>query len=351
MNQSKKTVVLLTPGFAENEQDTTCIPVLQDFAASLMRNYPAINLHIIAFQYPYNEESYVWNGANVYSAGGKNSKFFSRLSTWKRVVARLKKLHQEYRIDVIHSFWLTEAAFIGQRFASRRRIKHVSYLIGQDALKKNRYLRFLTLSKMKIAAMSQNLADRFLETTGYKIKIVISTGLVIQKIKCSDIPRIIDIVGVGALTELKNYGLFIDVINALKQDFPDVKAVIIGKGEQEKSLRAKIEILQLNKNVKLLGELTHDEVFKSMNKSKIFLHTSGYEGQSTVIMEALAMGLTVVCFNIGRIHVDGKIVVCNDKNEMVEQLKKLLSSQLNHAPVIVRTTDDMANDFMKLYEA
>lgn len=265
-------------------------------------------------------------------------------------MAQLRRIRKEHGISVIHSFWLTEAAFIGQRFAKKHRIKHIAYGIGQDVRKQNRYLQFLPLSKINLVASSENTVNTFFASTGIRIPTIISAGLDVQKVKPTDMPKTIDILGVGALTELKNYSLFLDIINELKRNRQDIKSAIIGKGEQEHILRTKIKALNLENNVQLLGEMPHSDVFSVMNKSKILLHTSGYEGQSTVAMEALAMGLTVVCFDVGRLHVEGRVIVCNDKSEMVNQLQKLLNSPMRYEPVMVRTTDDMVNDFLKLYE-
>lgn len=87
-----------------------------------------------------------------------------------------------------------------------------------------------------------------------------------------------------------------------------------------------------------------------MLMSKIFLHTSGYEGQSTVIIEALAAGLTVVCFDVGRLHAEGKIWVCKDKEEMQQKLKQLLASSLSFEQLVLYTAGDTVREFFKLYE-
>src|SRR5690242_6686422 len=107
MSEAKKTVVILTPGFAKDEQDTTCLPFLQDYISVLIKVRPDINLQVVAFQYPYKEGNYKWNGVSAYSSGGKNSNYISRLFCWHRVLKQLKKINKDSGIAVIHSFWLT----------------------------------------------------------------------------------------------------------------------------------------------------------------------------------------------------------------------------------------------------
>jgi glycosyltransferase involved in cell wall biosynthesis len=356
MMEKKKAVVLLVPGFPANEQDTTCLPFLQQFCLSFSLVRPDIELQVISFQYPFISGYYTWNGIKVFCVGGKSQKS-NRLFTWFKVFIQLLKIKKKYDLAAINSFWMTECALVGQWFSILFKIKQVVYVIGQDALKSNRYLRLINLpkngsdmEKMKIIAMSENLVNQFFESTGYTIQHIIPAGIDINKINQTFEIRIIDILGVGSLTPLKNYLLFTEIINELKNAFPGIKACVIGKGEQEELIKDKIKEYKLENSLLLPGELPHKEVFDYMHKSKILLHTSAYEGQSTVIMEALANGLNIVCFDIGRIHVDGKIWVCKNKHEMVIQLKKMLSTPLNHEPAILLTNDDMVREFLKVYE-
>jgi glycosyltransferase involved in cell wall biosynthesis len=347
MHEKKKALVILTPGFPCDEKDTTCIPFLQEFVFAFLRLHPEIELHVIAFQYPYKEGHYKWNGAHVYSAGGKNTRL-ARLSTWNRVNRQLKKLNKEKDVLSVHSFWLTEAAFIGQKFAKRNKLKHIAWCIGQDALKKNKYLGLLKLDEMNIVATSKQVVDTLYSSTGVKANTIIPAGLDAGKFKIAAVPRTIDLLGVGALSELKNYGLFIDIIAELRKDINGIKAVIIGKGEQEKMLREKIKALGLEKNVEMVNELPHPEVINYMNRSKILLHTSSYEGQSTVILEAMAIGMKVVCFNVGRVN-SPNIKVCSDKKGMIGQIRTLLSQSSDYKPEVLQTSDDTVKEFYKLY--
>jgi len=349
MELRKRSVVILTPGFPRDEEDTTCIPFLQDYLTAFARVRPDVKIYVIAFQYPFTHGYYKWNGIDVFSAGGKTKRNLGRLLVWHKVWKELKRIQKESGIDIVHSFWLTECTLIGQKFTKRFGIKHVAYAIGQEVLKTNRYLSLLNLNKMSVVAMSESLAEKLKTTTGHKVDAIIASGINAGNISAATEDKTIDILGVGALIPLKNYTLFVDIIAELKNEFRQIRACIIGKGEQESLLMEQANKLGLAENIKFTGEIVHKEVFSYLNKSKIFLHTSFYEGQSTVMMEALVMGLTIVCFDVGRIHVEGKVIVCKDKKDMVIQLKKLLTSTLDYSPAIRRTSEDMANDFIKVY--
>lgn len=348
MNKKEKVVVLLSPGFPANEADTTCIPFLQQFCLAFSRICPEIKLKIISFQYPFTKGHYIWHGMHVYCAGGKQHKY-NRIFTWAKVFRQLMKIRHENEIIIINSFWMTECSLIGQWFARLFNIRQVACVVGQDALKINKYLSLINFKKMEIIAMSENLMNIFYKSTGTKIQHIIPSGIDRDKLKPIHEKRTIDVLGVGALTPLKNYSLFIELIADLKNIYPEIKASIIGKGEQEDFLKNLVKARNLENTITLVGEIPHEAVFYYMQKSKLFLHTSIYEGQSTVLMEALANGLNVVCFDIGRIHAEKKITVCRDKDDMLAKLKILVATPLSYEPLILGTNDDMAKNFLKIY--
>lgn len=349
MGERKKAVVLLVPGFPTNELDTACIPFLQQFCLAFLHVRPDIKLRVLSFQYPHKKGHYLWNGIKIYSAGGKSHQY-NRIFTWIKICIQFLNIRRQHDVIVINSFWMTECAFVGQWLARVFKIKHVGYAIGQDALKSNRYLPLINFSKMQIIASSESIAGKFYQSTGFKIQNIIPAGIDTNKIKASDEQRSIDILGVGALSPLKNYILFAELINELKKGFPEIKAYIIGTGEQEYLLNERIKKYGLENNLELLGGLPHNEVFSWMQRSKILLHTSSYEGQSTVIMEALATGLNIVCFDIGRVHAEGRIWVCGSKEDMLVKLKELLSSTLTFEPVILLSKEDTVKAFLEVYE-
>ncbi len=109
--------------------------------------------------------------------------------------------------------------------------------------------------------------------------------------------RDIDILFVGSLIELKQPQLFTDLAAQLTSHYPQLKATMIGKGPLLHELSAKVEQLKLP--IILTGEMDRSAVHATMLRAKVLVHTSRYEGHSTVISEALACGCRVVCFAVG----------------------------------------------------
>ena len=65
MNPDKKTLVILIPGFPENERDSTCVPFPQSFVKNLKQINPFLHIIVIAFQYPFSPGTYDWHGVEV----------------------------------------------------------------------------------------------------------------------------------------------------------------------------------------------------------------------------------------------------------------------------------------------
>ena len=268
---------------------------------------------------------YRWNGVDVFSAGGKNKKLFSRIRTWNRILTQLKEIHHASGIGILHSFWLSEATFIAQRFARRRDIKHVATIFGQDALRSNKYLSLLNLSKMTVVANSEFTAATFLNATNHPVDRIIHFEVNTELINNSETGKTnVDIIGVGALTKIKIYFLFLEIIRDLVQDFPNLKVIIIGEGEEREQIEEYIRDNELSNAVALKGLIPRREVLHYMKESKLFLHTSSYESSCHARLEALACGCFVLTFDNGYLPEHPLIHISKTKEEMISVAKELL---------------------------
>ena len=347
--KSDNSIVFLVPGFPYDEEDTTCIPALQLYIKNLHSANPGTKIIVISFQYPYNRKKYYWNNIRIYCAEGKGKGRIFRLITWLKVILYFIKVNYIYNITGIHSFWLTECAFVGQLIAGIFRIPHIVSIMGQDARSSNKYLRYLKFSKITVTSVSKFAADTFKKSINSKAENIIPFGI---ENNCSIAPgnnRTIDIIGVGSLIPLKNHSLFVEVIDEVVKYFPSLKVLLIGKGVLKSSIEKYIIEKGLSKNISLIGEVPRCEVLKYMMKSKILLHTSLFESQGLVFLEALYCGLYVVTFNTGYLPASKKIFLCRDKIEMVNDIKELLLNKKDFNREIHITIEDTVKKFKSIY--
>lgn len=346
----RKTLVILTPGFPKDEEDSSWIPDRQIFVRVLKETYPDLNIILLTFQYPLAAAEYRWNGIKVIALGGRNKSGFYRRLTWLRAWRELKKIKAAYDVVGLLSFWMDECAFIADKFAKRFNLKHYCWLLGQDARPGNRYVYRMMTNGVNLIALSDFIAAEFNRNYGIMPKYLASGAIDPSLFRAYTGERDIDVVGAGSLIGLKQYSLFIDVIQALKNDVPQIKAVICGNGPEMKSLQAKIIGLGLENNLTLTGELSHAEVLALMQRAKVFLHTSKYEGFGIVCLEALYAGAKVISFvqpmnqEIANWHIveDAADMICKAKDV-------LLDNHLLYYPVLPYKVEDTVKTIMELY--
>ena len=105
-------------------------------------------------------------------------------------------------------------------------------------------------------------------------------------------------ISVGRLVSQKNFHLLVDSFNNLPEEIKNNSELqIIGGGILYKSLKNKIEKLELGDKVKLLG---HQSDVKSFyGASDVFVLSSNYEGWGRVILEATMAHLPVIMTDVG----------------------------------------------------
>jgi glycosyltransferase involved in cell wall biosynthesis len=346
----QKTIVILSPGFPADENDTTCIPSMQIFVKGLKQNKPGLHIVVVSFQYPFKAARYNWNGVEVIALAGKGKGQLFRLITWRRVWQTLKQLHGNYQLVGLLSFWMGEAAYMGNRFAKKYGLPHYTWLLGQDAKAGNHYVKQVKPAPGSLIAISDFLAREF--SINYHIQPghTIPTGIDTSLFAAKPGARDIDIIGVGSLIPLKQYDLFIRIIKSLTVQFPQVKALICGKGPELDYLKKQISRLRLEDHIELKGELSHPEVLALMQRSKILLHTSAYEGYSTVLSEGLYAGCHVVSLVNGMdLRPPQHHVPANAEN-IPEIIKELLHDpNLQHESVLAYPVEDITNRVAALF--
>jgi glycosyltransferase involved in cell wall biosynthesis len=349
--EKEQAIIILTPGFPSDESDSTCLPAQQTFLRALSTNYPSIDIKVITFHYPYRKDNYLWNGIQVLSLNGRNIKGFGRLLLWIRAWRAIKSLINKNRKAGILSFWCTECGLVGKWFAAFHNIKHYCWLLGQDAKKTNGFVKYIKPKSTELIALSPFLQHEFEANHCVRPFTVISNAIDPADYPPSEAERTIDALGVGSLIPLKQYEIFIDVIRKTVDRFPNLRAIICGKGPEQESLQQLINQYGLKKNITLVGEKSHEHVLGLMQQSKIFLHPSQYEGYSSVCLEALYAGAHVVSFRAPTSAAIDHWHVVNSQESMQEKVSELLSdSLLEHNRVLLHTAADAAKAMIRLFE-
>lgn len=350
MKKDPPSLVILTPGFPEDELDTSCLPFLQSLIRTINKDFPIFRIIVVSFQYPYTSSEYSWNGNTIFSLGGRNKGKLSRRFLWFRVWRKLKKIKDENNVIGLFSLWLGECAFVGHRFGKKSGISHHCWIAGQDAKAGNKFVAKIKPFSDELIAISDFIADELFKNYLIRPLHIIPNGIEPELFETISYQRTIDVLGAGSLIPLKQYDIFIDCISRLKEHFPHICSIIAGKGEQESVLQRKVREYDLSNNVFLNGEMTHQNLLLLMQQSKIFLHPSSYEGFSMVCLEALYAGCHVISFcKPMNVEFDHWHIV-KTKEEMMEKTLQILSCPpFQYKSVMPYSINETAKAVMQLF--
>ncbi len=350
MNKADKILVILTPGFAKDETDSTCLPLQQQLVKALQQNDPQLNIIILSFQYPYHTTKYKWFTTTVLPFNGQNKGGMARLLLRRKLNAALKKIHSQTPIYGLLSFWYGECALVGHRFAGRHGLKHFCWILGQDAKKENKYPSRASLRSGELIALSDFLQTEFERNHSIRPSHLVPAAIDLKQFPATRDEKTIDILGVGSLIPLKQYDLFIETVAAIKKQLPAIKAMLIGKGPEMEKLKYLIQQSGLETTIILSGELPYTEVLQWMQKAKLLLHPSLYEGFSGVCLEALYGGVHVVSFCKAMNQEIEQWHIVKSKEEMAEKAIFILRDPATqYKKVTFASIEDVAKKMADLF--
>jgi glycosyltransferase involved in cell wall biosynthesis len=342
--------VILTPGFPENESDTSCLPFIQSLVRTVNKDFAHITIIVLSFQYPFSSKKYLWNNNVIISFGGKNKGKLLRRFLWLRIWRKLKKINAQNNLIGLFSLWFGECAFMGTRFGKKYGIIHRCWLLGQDARKNNKFVTRINPDSKELVAISDFVADQFFKNYLIRPRHIIPNGIEKELFQNRSYERSIDVLGAGSLIALKRYDLFINCIAQIRKTIPGIYAVIAGKGIEEINLKKQIAELHLHNHLFLNGEMSHKNLLRAMQQTKVFLHPSSYEGFSMVCLEALYAGCQVISFCKPMNSDFENWHIVNTKEEMIKKSLEILNDpQTEHSSVMPYSINETAKAIIELF--
>lgn len=147
----------------------------------------------------------------------------------------------------------------------------------------------------------------------------------LKKVSKNNRVKSYDVIFLGRLTYVKDPDRFIDIVNKVCADKPNLRAVIVGDGDLRAHIERKVKELGLKEKIDIVGYRKNPYPF--LENSKILVMTSRSEGTPMVVLESLSFGKPVVSTPVG----DNKAIVSNgcgyisdDDNLLAEKILTLL---------------------------
>jgi glycosyltransferase involved in cell wall biosynthesis len=284
------------------------------------------------------------------SFDGRNKGGLQRLLLRRKLYSTLREINNENKITGLLSFWYGECALIGKRFADKHSLKHYCWVMGQDAKKENEYPLRIQLKANELIVLSDFLQDEFEKNHGTRPEYVIPPGTDTKQFTSHTKEKDNDILAAGSLIPLKQYDTFLEIVAEIKKQLPAVKVILVGEGPEKGRLQNLVTKLGLQTTITLAGELPHPEVLQLMQKTKVFLHPSSYEGFSGVCLEALSAGAHVISFCKAMNQEIEYWHIAHSKEEMKQKTLEILRDPgTNHSPVLPFLMSDSVKAVTELF--
>lgn len=221
----------------------------------------------------------------------------SLLSKWKAIRSYFKKEKQTYRIVSVpfleSCLKNTLAATLFLRIPVVASERNDPNFKGRKGLKKIKANIPFIISQ-KCVFQTPDAADYFYLVNRRK-KMVIPNPIRVPSLKWEGCADGIRLISVCRIHPQKNLMMTIEVVSLLKNKYPNIVLDIFGEdeGRIQSSLEQVIEERGLSANIHFKG--VSKEIQKEMSVSTLLISTSNYEGISNTMLEAMAIGLPMVC--------------------------------------------------------
>lgn len=263
----------------------------------------------------------------------------------KLTVNEIRKVVKEYEPDVVHAHDFTASVLSALACDNKQTIISHIHCNPEWLQKRNAKTLLYWLLKRrfkKIMLVSDAVKQEFVFADKMKEKFVtvgnpFSVQEVIEKSRYVNGVQNCDVIYVGRLSDEKNPLMFIDIIAELKKIKADVLAIIVGEGNLRQTCQDKIQEMRLQDNITMVGFQENPYAF--ILNAKVICIPSKWEGFGLVALEAMALGVPVVCSGAGGLKEIvndscGKIVdrvIYNSQEEeitqYVDEIKQLLSDE------------------------
>ena len=223
---------------------------------------------------------------------------------WRIYATLIPLLHasQLRKADVFKTNQMSGAdiALRAARMWNKPLITRCGYMFSKTIGRQYGYGSNITMKARKLEKKVFQATDRILVTTNQMLKDikVISTEFSkktnvlpnyvdTEKFLPTETNKDFDILFIGRLSNEKNIASLLEAVMKLKY-----RIIVIGKGPLEKELKEKYK--NLNGLLEWKGNVSNIELPGYMNRSKMFVLPSHYEGHPKALIEAMSCGMPVI---------------------------------------------------------
>jgi glycosyltransferase involved in cell wall biosynthesis len=270
-----------------------------------------------------------YEGYNIYNTSSISNKFFRLFAMCFDVFRYSKKV--KYVLIDTYSTSNFYYALLTSQICRILKLKYLPILHGGNLPNRLKYNPLLSSLIFKNSyqniAPSDYLKHEF-KLKGFKVILipnVIPISNYIFKERKKITPKLLY---VRAFAKIYNPTMAIEVLKELKNIYPKIVLCMVGPDKDGTlyDVQKLIDIYKLHDNVEITGVLSKDDWHKKSEEFDIFINTTNVDNTPISVIEAMALGLTIVSTNVGGLPYlidNGKEGFLVEKNQSYEMVKKI----------------------------
>jgi glycosyltransferase involved in cell wall biosynthesis len=272
------------------------------------------DVHIITSRDEGLPKSSFQDGFHIHRVYWGRIKFFSTIFFLIGIFFRLKSI-QPNIVHVQQISLICLPAFFSKKILKK---PYIIYGRGSDIYYISFFWRkiskFLLKDAVKVIALTADM-KRELQKIYYGEILVIPNGIELDSYKNLQkqnfrVNNKKIIIFVGTLRPVKGLIYLIEAMKIIHAEMENTILMIIGDGEERKSLEDMVMKLQLENVVIFIGEIPNKDIPTYLVQGDVFVLPSLSEGFPNVLLEAMAAGLPIVSTNIKGLS----DIIRNEKN-------------------------------------
>ena len=138
---------------------------------------------------------------------------------------------------------------------------------------------------------------------------------------------------VRSFSSIYNPLMAVKVFYYLQKEYPNAELCMVGPDKENLIKDCKELAHGLKINVQFTGMLPKEEWVELSKEYNVFINTTHYDNTPVSVIEAMALGLSIVSTNVGGVpylihqNINGLLVQDNNVVEMVEAVKKIINDK------------------------
>ena len=157
------------------------------------------------------------------------------------------------------------------------------------------------------------------------------------------------LLSIARLDPQKNLPCLLQTMHLLRHDFPNLRLLVAGDGPEHHALQSQIEHLGLSTHITLLGWQSQQQLLRLLQHAKAMMLSSNDEGLPVAIMEAFAVGTTVIATNVGAVSelvqsgITGWLVPPNNPEELATAIRSCLRASKDEIALLEESAQRQLN--------